>query len=416
MSDYAVYPYQFKDSTPKMDLDTCFIIMPFNNTAEVYKTIQKAIEDCNLKYDRSDSVTTSIPFIHKIINSISKANFLIVDISGNNANVLYELGIAHTLRDMRRVLILKDKETRCPSDLHHITYFEYDKNSLNTLYNHVTNFLQTNNYTSDLMEIMLLLDIIDNSIKSYEAIKIIKDELKNQCFELIYMLNNKFKDVDEAQANMVLISLYNVLSQSLRTNDTYKTYLKLICIVLRKIPVEYNMRIFTDYIFQGLVFDDEDEQEFYSIVVEIAVELLKFEKNSKSLYDWIKLFLSKSSPASVSISRYKLIVGFINSKSNISKKFLLSILNTGNNSTLIEHAINLCRARNIKESVDFALNIISTTNNPYVFRSAIDLITDLGENSHIEEMFKSFAKKEDFINNNDFIKVHINRTKIKRTN
>lgn len=121
MSDYAVYPYQFKDSTPKMDLDTCFIIMPFNNTAEVYKTIQKAIEDCNLKYDRSDSVTTSIPFIHKIINSISKANFLIVDISGNNANVLYELGIAHTLRDMKRVLILKDKETKCPSDLHHIT-------------------------------------------------------------------------------------------------------------------------------------------------------------------------------------------------------------------------------------------------------------------------------------------------------
>jgi len=413
MNHYAIYPKQFKDIKQRIDANTCFIIMPFKDK-NVYETIKRAISACNLNFDRSDQSTISAPFINKIITSITRAYYLIVDISGQNANVLYELGIAHTLRDADRVLILKDTETICPSDLEHITYFEYSKNNLVELYDHIVTFLKTNHYINDLKELMILLNIISDDSDSDYSLKIIQEKLSCKCLDLINILNNSFNLINENDVNSLLIELYKLINVELTNKDLCNIFLKLICISLRKIPLTYDMEIFSSYVFGNSVVDVED-QEMLNINTEIAVELLKFEKYNKALYDWIKLFLSESSPASICIARYKLNIGFINSKSNESTNFLLNNLRSENN-TLIEHAINLCHAKKIKESTEYALKILDTTDNPFVFRSAIDLITDVGNINQFEEMFNIFKKKEKFINKHDFIKIHIQRAELKKSN
>ena len=170
MKEYSIYPKDFKSIKQRYNDKKCFIIMPFSNDKNgAYETIKRAIEACGLKYDRSDELRKSLPFINKIISSIASAYYLIVDISGHNANVFYELGIAHTLRDADKVLILKNKETKCPSDLAHINYFEYDDGDYLTLYDHVVNFLKDNHYINDLKELLLLLDIISDNTESNTA-------------------------------------------------------------------------------------------------------------------------------------------------------------------------------------------------------------------------------------------------------
>lgn len=124
MSEYAIYPQEFKNLKISKMHNECFIIMSFDekNTG-VYEIIKKAAKACNIKCNRSDELTTSLPFFNKIATSILTSYYLIVDIPDLRANVLYELGIAHTLRDAANVLIIKEKGTICPSDFSYINYF-----------------------------------------------------------------------------------------------------------------------------------------------------------------------------------------------------------------------------------------------------------------------------------------------------
>lgn len=415
MNNYSIYPREFKDLKQKINEKMCFIIMPFHEeNKDTYETIKRAIQACGLNYDRSDEMKKSSPFINKIISSIASSYYLIVDISGLNANVLYELGIAHTLRDADRVLILKDTETDCPSDLKHINYFSYEKSKNLQLYDHVVNFLKSNHYINDLKELMLLLNLIDDSAESDYILNVLHNQLSNHCITLINILNNLVDKISESEINDTLSGLYDLILNDLNNNNTKtcEIYLKLLCFSLKKLSATTNLTRFITVVFANADVDYENH-EILNVRTELAIELLKFEIENKEPYNWIKLFLYKSSPASVDIARYKLHVGLINSKSYKVKEFLLNILEKESNYTLIEHALNLCKAKMIKEAVPTAINIINKTNNPYVFRSAIDLITDVGSMLQMEKMFDIFKIKQEFINKNDFIQVHINRATIK---
>ena len=414
MKEYSIYPKDFKSIKQRYNEKKCFIIMPFSNDKNgAYETIKRAIEACGLKYDRSDELRKSLPFINKIISSIASAYYLIVDISGHNANVFYELGIAHTLRDADKVLILKNKETKCPSDLAHINYFEYDDGDYLTLYDHVVNFLKDNHYINDLKELLLLLDIISDNTESNTALAILESEMSTRCFVIINILNNLVDADDKKEICATFTDLYKLIAvYASQQNYVYSIYVKLLCFLLKKTVKEYDLSDFVKVVYSNPVID-EDEHIKVDIMVDLAVELVKSEIYYAELYDWIKLFLRNSSPASLNLSRYKLNIGIIGTKSAKMSEFLINLLETAQNDTLSEHALNLCKVKNIQPAVPLALSILTATENAYVFRSAIDLVTDIGSTAQMIKMFKIFTEKADFISNNQFIIEHINRAKKK---
>ena len=63
---------------------------------------------------------------------------------------VYELGIAHCLKESRNVILIKNRETRAPSDIHHITYIEYDKDNIMLLKEEIIASLDRIKYYSDL--------------------------------------------------------------------------------------------------------------------------------------------------------------------------------------------------------------------------------------------------------------------------
>src|SRR5262245_16166492 len=106
--------------TPKRgprDSTSCFIVMPFSSewSNDVHRTLAEACRASSIKPVRGDDLFTPTDILVDIWHSINDADFVIADITGRNANVLYELGIAHTLA--KPVLIVSRNAADIPIDL-----------------------------------------------------------------------------------------------------------------------------------------------------------------------------------------------------------------------------------------------------------------------------------------------------------
>jgi nucleoside 2-deoxyribosyltransferase len=78
---------------------------------------------------RGDDVFTPTDILVDIWKSLNAADFVIADITGRNPNVLYELGIAHTLA--KPVLIISRNAGDIPIDLSTRRVILYGQNEEN---------------------------------------------------------------------------------------------------------------------------------------------------------------------------------------------------------------------------------------------------------------------------------------------
>lgn len=106
-----------------------FVLMPFNPEMDrLYAQIFKpAIED-DLRYvsRRADEITGVSSVMHDIWKSICESELILADVTSFNPNVMYELGMAHTVGKPSVIIHqqLKPNE-KFPFDLHHIRRIIY---------------------------------------------------------------------------------------------------------------------------------------------------------------------------------------------------------------------------------------------------------------------------------------------------
>jgi hypothetical protein len=96
---------------------SCFIVMPFGQpwSADVHRIVAAACEKAQVRPVRGDDLFTPTDILEDIWQSMQSAAFIVADITGRNPNVLYELGMAHTLA--KPVLILSRNASDIPIDL-----------------------------------------------------------------------------------------------------------------------------------------------------------------------------------------------------------------------------------------------------------------------------------------------------------
>ncbi len=110
--------------------DACFVMMPFvNPIGAYYNSIYKpAIEKAKLKADRADAdLYGTGKIIDQIWKGITSARVLLAELTNRNANVLYELGLAHALHKPVILVCSKANEEDVPFDLRHVRVIYYDK-------------------------------------------------------------------------------------------------------------------------------------------------------------------------------------------------------------------------------------------------------------------------------------------------
>jgi hypothetical protein len=74
---------------------------------------------------RGDSDILTVPLLDKIWRYIEEADVILADCSGRNANVFYELGMAHTLKK-KVILMTSDSVSEAPTDIRHFEFIHYD--------------------------------------------------------------------------------------------------------------------------------------------------------------------------------------------------------------------------------------------------------------------------------------------------
>ncbi len=103
-----------------------FVIMPFKEdwSNDTWRGIKEVCENMHVQVARADDFFEPGAILTDIWKGILAAELIIADITTYNANVFYELGIAHTLG--KDVVMIRQKDgEKVPFDIVHMRYVEY---------------------------------------------------------------------------------------------------------------------------------------------------------------------------------------------------------------------------------------------------------------------------------------------------
>jgi hypothetical protein len=107
-------------------LDSCFVMMPFGGWFDRYyqEVYVPAIKAAGFEPVRSDELFTTGSVVEQIWDQVGKSTVLFADLSDKNANVFYELGLAHAAR--KPVVLAAKNIDDVPFDLRHLRVIVYD--------------------------------------------------------------------------------------------------------------------------------------------------------------------------------------------------------------------------------------------------------------------------------------------------
>jgi len=107
-------------------LNTCFVMMPFGDWFDKYyqEIYVPAIREAGFEPIRADELFSTGTVVEQIWEQIKKAKILLADLTDRNANVFYELGLAHAAR--KPVVFTAPKLEDVPFDLRHLRVILYE--------------------------------------------------------------------------------------------------------------------------------------------------------------------------------------------------------------------------------------------------------------------------------------------------
>jgi anti-anti-sigma factor len=117
-------------SVPEVSLerDLVAIMMPLAaEYTSVYKAITTACQRAGFRPLRADDIWDESVIMQDIFNLIFRAHVVVVDLSGKNPNVMYEMGIAHTLG--KHVIPISQSIDDGPFDIKHHRILKYLSNA-----------------------------------------------------------------------------------------------------------------------------------------------------------------------------------------------------------------------------------------------------------------------------------------------
>lgn len=410
MNTYSIYPKQFNNAAHKLQSDSCFVVMPFseelNNT---YMVIESVASSMNIKCTRADNVsTTSEPILSKICTQISQAYFIIVDITDLNPNVFYELGIAHVLREASKVLIIKEKETTCPSDIRHIHYYEYSRSDLKQLKQNIEKFFAENNILEDLQSVLSFLDLLpkDNSL----AQKFVVDV--SSCIgidmdSLILILNNQATALLQPQIIRILSALTGALNRLNSSDEMYALYSELILFIISKTHDICDFSEYMEKMLSGHYCGLSAEW-----IAECSVAVLDNPVYFHRAMIWALEYLKGTSPAAFDVAKYKIELGLIKAKTHLVDDMLVKEL-TSENKTLAEHCAKLVKERKTHTAIPVLLELITSENNPYVVRSCIDALVGMATLETLLNVRAIMEGRSALVASNGFINKHLEDLKVR---
>jgi hypothetical protein len=117
-------PKVFDLRNDSVDPNLVAVMMPFDARFNpVYAALQVATHNAGMVCQRADDIWVHDHVIQDVVSLICRARVVVCDLTGRNANVFYEMGIAHTVG--KDVIMITQAAADVPFDVAHIRHIRY---------------------------------------------------------------------------------------------------------------------------------------------------------------------------------------------------------------------------------------------------------------------------------------------------
>ncbi len=399
--DYMIYPKQFRTAKIQTENKYCFFLMPFNKNFDyIYGTIKEELMDNGYICNRADELSGSKPIINKILTEILRAQYIIVDLTGCNPNVFYELGITHTFKDAQNVLLLKQKNSYVPFDITHLQYSEYNPNNLKQLSGIIKQFISDNQYINDFNEALQSHGIIGMiSDNQNEFVNCLKNELKDDIVPITKMLNYQCRELDEytieESLNRYTLFIHKIIKQNQveMLNGILYLYANILisCSTINIANIHVNLFL-TDFFVQH----DLPEKSVDEYKTDMAIALAKQEKFIPIVMPWIIGYFMRSKSASIDLNRYKLEAFLMTTRCVQANNAIIDSV-FSEDCHIREHMADIIGEKKLLHAKENLIHQLENEKNFYTAVSIIEAIGKIGNESDIAIINRWLHNTEDEI-------------------
>lgn len=378
------YPRDYIIPNQEIELGTAFVVMPIRPEFDLpLGVITDVCNTLGIKARRADDIARQDFIMSNILDGIAKSEIVIVDITGNNPNVFYELGIAHSLRTRQAIIIITQDEdvSKSPFDIRHWSILQYDtKNlplfrvNLNKKIRDCRNFVDYDEYIFGLLKSYAF---DGNQIHEFINSSKLINEKKIQliCNILVENTNPTLCDSNELHEIYTYLTTLGDIQNGIFKKISWilKTLVYTTEFVLSKhLDTIKNMFLNRWQKENMIVMNDTD---YWELVANICSKIIeKKYKGKEDAIQWMTSYLQNQRMGRIDRVRGKIEDFLMTVKDNDVDKAVLDLIKNGN-ITARESAIDISGQKPIIESADILLQIISKNeSNPYIIRSSINAL------------------------------------------
>ena len=381
------YPKQINKIKITALENQCFFAMPFSDQyTNLYDTLVLYLKNDGYKCIRVDNnLSASVPIINLILNGIATSQFVIVDISETNANVFYELGITHTIKDYENVFIIKEKDAKTPFDIQHLQYIAYDKNNLKELATKLLERLKANQYKNTFKKVLsikqlLKYDDIDDFVDYFS--RYFKEE---EIYIFTALLDNNVMSLSIPSITAALWEYDKFLKNETQKTDSEDYISPLFKLFFEMLLTCYRIdeiAIFIDEFLHIHEYGSLTGKALLSYQADLAI---KFADNLKLLEitaKWIVEYFQRSKSTHVDLNRYKLEAFLLKSESDQINEFIVNAL-ISDNKYVREHMADIVGEKKLSIAEDNLITQLKRETNIYATSSIVEALGKIGSKKSI---------------------------------
>lgn len=400
------YPKQINKTKIISVENQCFFAMPFSTQYKnLYDTLSMYLQNEGYKCIRVDNnLAASVPLINLILNGIATSQFVIVDISETNANVFYELGITHTIKDYENVFIIKEKDASTPFDIQHLQYISYDKNNLKQLATELLERLKANLYKNTFKR-----ELAIKQLHKYEYIDAFVDFFSNHFNEdeiciCIDLLNGTIKTGEAKIVSFIwkydeiLQRETNKFESEIYTMPLFKLFYEILLSCCQITEIEaYVDEFLRKHEYGGLSY-----KRLLSCQTDLAVKLAENLLLVEITIKWIVEYFQRSKSAQVDLNRYKLEAFLLKNDQEIINEYIINAL-FSDNKHVREHMADIVGEKQLVAAEDNLILQLRREKNIYTTASIVEALGKINSKKSLAVMSEWLDRNaENTIKNGDY--------------
>ncbi len=413
------YPKQISKIKAMTIENQCFFAMPFSEQyTNLYDTLVLYMENAGYRCIRVDNnLSASVPIINLILNGIATSQYVIVDISEINANVFYELGITHTIKDFDNVFIIKEKNANTPFDIQHLQYIAYDKNHLKVLANELLKRLKANQYKNSFKRIVLSKQLIGNN-KIDEFVeyftKIFSEKQVNMYTALLE------DNISKIEKDLVINAIWDydkILRDELNKKDSYIHIDNLFLIfneILLPCYLFDEIKIFINDFLNCKQYSSLFEKELLPYQTNLSINFAEKARLLDIVAKWIVEYFQRSKSTKVDLNRYKLEAFLLKTELEKVNEYIANAI-VSDNKYIREHMADIVGEKKLYIAEDNLITQLRRETNIYTTSSIVEALGKLNSQKALEtiKVWLDNNAQEIISNGNFFVLKHFRNAIIK---